>query len=1202
MENIELDQLVYTYPYYDVENFQTLISSKEEFREIMALVKEPVPERGQLFRHQKFLKRFLTQYDTQFVIWSAGLGKACGSISVAEHYKALAGVLETMRKSSEISATHLNPPYKRAYVLVKGQTLIDEFKFQILCKCTDGDYITEQIKNSKTETSRKNNVTRSISSFYEIKTYGAFAKELLELTDEQLRINYSNSIFIVDEVHNVNDDKAGGSLRKHPKSGVEYYVRSKRDKKSGEIKEVIVENRLIYDQLWRVFHKVTPRKAIIMSATPMINDPKELSARMNLLLPEDRQIPNDINFKTVKLETLEPYFRGLISYVRALDTGAIPVYQGEIIDATYPITDLQREAEAETKEMIKKEEVADIEEEDEEEIEPEEISEEPEPEEEISEAVTPQIEDSANNSDLNLLKKLRNTKNKNGVKAQMVVYMSEMESKQASVYERAVNDPESLRPDSKNPGAFSDLERQTANFVFPDNTTGSVGFRKYVTRDQGRFVATPEFYEWISDFEKLKSLSIKFAEIIRLCKEDPGNCWCYSNFIRGSGAIVLGLCMEAQGFENFTENSSVFSTTGSSGLAPICAGKSLDDVSGERFVRIPKALRYALLTSETTGPESAALLELFNSYENRHGEYIKAVVGSPVTRDGLNLANVLQIHLLGPGWNQASAYQAESRAIRSTSHVDLIEEERERLRQEGADPATIANASITINVYRHAAIDDQSGTSIDLQMYQLSEIKDREIKRIMRMMKQCAVDCQINYNRNVRVSDISKDYSADCDYDICKYKCVDPIPDWTDYDSYDVLYSQDVIEAAKLEIIDIFRLIFNLPYSDLYNELGGYRRKFVDLAVAQLVEGKVPIFDRYGNLSYLREDRGTLFLTKDYPLNIFEREGSVAISEYTSMLLGISTMTLTEYNGLVQRGAEKNILDVVKNNFDEKVETLTLENRVLLLEKALYEYYVMDNKSDIVEQVINYFREYIYLLYEPTNALKISEEAYKKRNQGRGRKPLPGTKFKLKDKEEEVERTFAVKQKKSPPVYFHNLFSSGRSATSYAITSKSRKTEGKIRILKPDEKVGWRDAEPFEDPVYNAYIRYKIKEKTETRPEIHGTLLEDKKFRIVDKSVEDKKLAKKDVRNQSRGRVCVTWNIYELYNVLWKLKFNPFNIDIKYSEAQLREIFAKRGDVDAEDFTEEQLRFYYAWISSGANKNKICQLLQGYFEEQGMLY
>ena len=1133
MDNIELEDLVYTYPEYDDVNIQSLISAKEEFREIKATVSEKVPKRGELYSHQKFLKRMMLQYDNQLVMWGAGLGKTCGYVAVTEHYKAIAGALEEIRKSSQSAPNTLLPPYKRVYILVKGQNLIDETKHQILCKCTDGDYITDQIINSKTEMARKANVTRSISKYYTITTYGTFAKTVFNMTDEQLHIEFDNSIFIVDEVHNINK-ATGGFLRKN-EYGNPYYAEFKKVKrKKGEKKvekgkekkeEKIVEARLIYDQLWRLFHLAKPRKVLLLSATPMINDASEIADRMNLILPENNQIPDTVDWNTVDIQYLEPYFRGLISYVRALDTGAIPQYQGTPINAEYVF-------------------------------------------------------------------------NGEKVKAEIAVYETAMANKQEKVYKVAVSDPLALRPESERPEAFDDLKKQAANFVFPDNTTGSVGFNTYIKTEKGVHSGNEEFNRWISSPEHFRALSAKFFEIVRLCKEEPGNCWCYSQYIKGAGAIVLGLCFSQNGFENFVEASSVFSTSGFSGLSNVCGGKTLDDLdllegNKERFIRIPKRLRYALLTSDTSGPQASTLLELFNSYENRHGEYIKAVIGSPVTRDGLNLANVLQIHLVEAGWNQASSYQAESRAIRSTSHVDLIEEEKRKTGNE--------DATIFINVYRHAAIIKDVET-VDIKHYELSEQKDREIKRIVRMMKIIATDCQINYTRNVRPKDI--DFSSTCDYEICEYKCQNKNPENIDYTSFDVLYSSGIVENVKAEIIDIFRIVFQISYENLYQELEGYRRKFIDLAVAELVEKKIPVFNRYGYKSYVREDRGILFLRNDFPLNLFEDKGGLTLTEYSSFLIGKQSLTLNEYNSSMQRG-EGDVLDILKgvneNDIDEKIDALTLENRILLLESVMREYYVEKDEKRIYAMILNKFRTYIYIEYEPKTAAEYIKRAISERGKGRGRKPKEGSKFKLSEKQENELSEILKKDhqaKKGEVIYFHNLSTSGQSQTSYAMTAKFKKSEGKIRILKESENIGWRDANDVEDILYNEVIRNKAK-KEKVDYDIYGLILSDNKLRIVDTSSEDLEQSSTDLRKSHRGRVCNTWTHPTLIDLLWKLGYNPFNININFTRENLIEYLSDIPEADG--FSDDKLRFYYTWKSSGASKSRICELLQTYFEETGRL-
>ena len=178
----------------------------------------------------------------------------------------------------------------------------------------------------------------------------------------------------------------------------------------------------------------------------------------------------------------------------------------------------------------------------------------------------------------------------------------------------------------------------------------------------------------------------------------------------------------------------------------------------------------------------------------------------------------------------------------------------------------------------------------------------------------------------------------------------------------------------------------------------------------------------------------------------------------------------------------------------------------------------------------------------------------------------------------------------------HNLSTSSQAQTSYSITAKFKRSEGKIRLLKPTEGISWRDTKEVEELVYNEMIRDKTK-KEKVKHKIYGLLLADDKFRIVDNTAD---IESKDQRKQSRGRVCSTWKHLELVNLLWKLEYNPFDIEIPDRE-KLKFFLNGQEIPDLEDFTDEKLAFFYAWFTSGANKNKICELLEEYFEENGLL-
>ncbi len=1120
MSHIELDDLVYTYPPQEIAGIQTLISGKEEFRVTASSTTEPVPKRGELFKHQEYLKRLMRAYDQQLIIWRTGTGKSCGVISVTEYYKSIVDSLEDIRNDVE-------SPYKHAYVLVKGPGLIEEFKKQLVCKCTKGIYITDLVKRSKTERQRKGNITRAIKSFYTVTTYGDLAKQISKLNDQQMRHDFDHSIFIIDETHNLKTDPTA-KYSIDPKTGNE--IAMKTVEKGGVLQQVVIDQQLTYDQLHRVFHGVSPRKVMLLTATPMINSVSEIGPVLNLILPMDKQLPHNVDYNKITLEQFEPYLRGLVSYVRELDTGAIPKYQGAAMDITYDIQDKE-------------------------------------------------------------------------VPSQMVVYETKMSEHQNRVYKIAKEDPEKLRPGSKKPEAFSDLLRQAANFVFPDGSVSSTGFKKYVRSLGGdRYMAEAELLQYISTPEGLKLLSCKFGDIVYLTKNRRGNTWCYSHFVVNAGAILLSLCFEAQGFERFAETTSVFSATGAGGLAPLCGSDTGRGI--ERRVNIDKRLRCALLTSDTPDPEISAMLELFNSYENRHGEYIKVIIGSPVTRDGLNLANVLQIHLVGPDWNQASSYQAESRAIRSTSHVDLIEEERERLRNEGKNPD---NAFVEIDVYRHAAISDDIKT-IDLEMYETSEKKDREIKRVIRMMKQVATDCQIHYGRNVRQNDT--DYSATCDYDVCNYACYDPPPAFVDYSSYDVLYSGGIVEVIIDRIRKIFHIDFNMGFDKLYLLLKDYRRKFVDMAVTKIIEQKVPIIDRYGYTSYLREDRGYLFLRRDFPLETTEKVGGYSLSIYTETLIGIEHISLLDYINELQKVEQGDMLARLQNmdpnsvEFKQILDELNIENRVELVENAIVRTFIDRNDTPAIRAIIGKYQTLITEIPEPVPALQVSADALAKRGTGRGRKPKPGSVFKLKpDQEKAVLK--ALKRPGAETVYFHTLLEQKVGRTAYAVSAKFGKSEGKIRLLKPSEGVGWRDANQYELPVYNLVVKEQ-KEEIKNPYEIYdiyGTILEDKKFRIRDKTEEDVEKAAADTRSVRRGKVCATINKSILIDTLWKLRIMPFKSQVTETREQLIDYLeeAKIPVSELEEYTDEQLRFYFVWYRTGMSREQICGVLQKELEKMGRL-
>src|SRR5579884_4203791 len=235
--NVQLEDLLAIYPPQDTPGIQSVITAKKEFRDLASRPQEPVPQRGQFYPHQVFVERFMRAWNRHFLMWDTGTGKTCGNVAPNQFFKHLAAD-PTVR--SQI---------KKAYILVKGPSLRNDFRNQLICKCTPpGEYETELVKRARLETTRKSNLTREISKWYRIRTYKKFVNSILPskgkrqnkkypngMTDADIIREYSGCLFYVDEVHNLRSND--------PFSGQE-------------------ENELstTYRTLWRVFHLIQRSK------------------------------------------------------------------------------------------------------------------------------------------------------------------------------------------------------------------------------------------------------------------------------------------------------------------------------------------------------------------------------------------------------------------------------------------------------------------------------------------------------------------------------------------------------------------------------------------------------------------------------------------------------------------------------------------------------------------------------------------------------------------------------------------------------------------------------------------------------------------------------------------------------------------------------------------------------------------------------
>lgn len=198
-----------------------------------------------------------------------------------------------------------------------------------------------------------------------------------------------------------------------------------------------------------------------------------------------------------------------------------------------------------------------------------------------------------------------------------------------------------------------------------------------------------------------------------------------------------------------------------------------------------KIATYILVTGNIGGIKDIAEA----TTENMDGSKIKVILGTKATGQGVDLKWVRQVHILDPWHNNTRIYQAIGRGLRHCSHADLPPNKRNVTIYKYASVPNFDSVKHILNsdgtVRGDINLDDQimiedipTGITyrdfltetVDEHMYHRVVRKDLLIKKIERVLKTIAVDCELNRMRNYFPnSDV--DYSRGCDYTLCKYNC-----------------------------------------------------------------------------------------------------------------------------------------------------------------------------------------------------------------------------------------------------------------------------------------------------------------------------------------------------------------------------------------------------------------------------------------------
>lgn len=439
--------------YTDNPGFYQTLYNKKEFNELTLEPEEQRPPPGKPYKHQEAIARFLssyTLYNALLLDHEMGTGKSCSAFSAIENIK------------------NTSNAFKGALVLTRGPRILSNLMKELVYVCTAGQYRPSELDRKLTENERKRRLSKLTSDYYTFNTFEKFSKATARMPDEQITKTYSNMIIVIDEVHNLR----------------------------------IREESQSYAQIHRLLHKIKNCKIIIMSGTPMKDDPSEIAAILNLILPSTQQLPTGKDFKDVylnqhgeglstrysvkpdKIASLKQTMKGYVSYLKSMTSNVKVEYAGVTVK---PLEQFK---------------------------------------------VVPSI-----------MSDVQTT-------AYQIAYKKDIVDKSDITLETT--------EESGASGIYSN-SRQASLFIFPNGTSGKDGFSSYFEKIERGQIFQYKLKGGFSDFfrganneetlNKIRQYSCTYASIIKTILDNPTKLhFVYNSFVHGSGAVVLGKLLQLFGF------------------------------------------------------------------------------------------------------------------------------------------------------------------------------------------------------------------------------------------------------------------------------------------------------------------------------------------------------------------------------------------------------------------------------------------------------------------------------------------------------------------------------------------------------------------------------------------------------------------------------------------------------------------------------
>jgi len=877
------------YPEYDDPRFLQKLLAKREFAESYQSSWKPTSDpcsddaNFETTPVQRFVANLMSPrspYMSALLYHGVGVGKTCAAIQITEAW------LESYPEDKVflVAPLTIQEGFLRTIFDIKRMTLGDsEAEPNTATGCTGSTYFEltgTSLERDPEKIQRK--IQQAIKRRYNIMGYIAFANYIDRLTDgidpelgaeeraskvrDVLRRHFSNKLLIVDEAHNLRDVAGEAVLDTGPGGADE--------------KDAIEGGKQLTARLQKVLDSAEGSKLVLLTATPMYNNYREIVSILNLLLRNDKKALLTESDLFRANGTFRPataahpggaaligrVARRYISFMRGNSPMSFPIRLGPLgppgtlmKDRPYPTKNPKGE---------------------------------PVPV-----------------ADTTFVKYLP-----------LVAIQLTGDSLAASEIFRSALKPGVTELTSM------DIEKlvQAGNFVAPATPATAEptyeNFRKRTELDgieqilqklggtggqEIQYKArSPGGAAWLAA-ASLGQYAPKFVFMLDRLAHCEGVAFVYSRFV-GAGALPLALALEANGYTLAPTGGRktrllVDGIQGGQGRQCALCSRREAGHSGAGIGHAFSPAYYGILTGdEMLTPRNKETIRAERNENNKDGLYLKVIIGSQIASEGVDFRFVRETHILDSWYHLNKTEQVIGRAIRYCSHSLLPQEKR----------------NTTIYLYT-AIYPDGVFETADLYSYRRAYLKALETGRVTRELKIHAIDCNLNRNaiiiegeplqtqidsqRTVRpdVSINDMPGTAICDWaEDCTYTCeptivLDPAAiQATDDSTYSEFAAKWRMASLKKRFRDRFEkqpfFSFERLWGELFSDVPLVARKEL---FSMVVDNRMFRVEYKGKSGYIRYCNGyyvfqpDLYLDTHIPLSIRAADVPIRRDHYSPDLI-----------------------------------------------------------------------------------------------------------------------------------------------------------------------------------------------------------------------------------------------------------------------------------------------------------------------------